>query len=637
MNQPTSRTDEIRTAFAATFDIERELVGGGMSRVFLATERALGRRVVIKVLPPELAAGVNRDRFRQEIQLAAQLQHPHIVPLYAAGTYGDILYYTMPFIEGESLKLALQEHERFTPREVRRILHDVVDALGYAHQRGVIHRDIKPGNVLRSGHHAVVTDFGVAKAISAAMPAHGMTTTGMAIGTPAYMAPEQLAGDPKADHRVDLYAVGLLAYELLTGEMPFAGASPQETMAAQLTRTPEPLDKVRKDVPPELSRVVMWCLAKRPEDRPKDAAALLAALDAIPADAAGLRPHATGRWIGIGAVAAAAAAIAVVMREGPPTPQPAQTPRDTVTVSQAGPPLTRAESLAIASAVEQRLAQRRQAAPPPEAGASRAPAAARATQAAPAAALPDSVLRKMADSIRGEIERAVFDSLARVEAASREGRNGRGARVQIDAGRRGFAPGVPSTIVGLSPSLDSMLRVADEVRRTTASSVSRGGIDSAAFAKRAATLGPARRLVVTEPRTYRGMDDLNAYAVTVADSLRHALGGSRRFVLVDRDTVRQALEKTRTIDDLAQILNADAFASITVVPLRGDSVRWQLTLRDLSAHTAYRTRTLMSSTASRHGAAPGLDSILTIAVRQLHEMDRAPRRTVDLPVPPKQP
>jgi serine/threonine-protein kinase len=281
MSEHAQTTDEIKASFAAGYDLERELLGGGMSRVFLATERALNRKVVIKVLPPELAAGVNRERFRREVQLAAQLQHPHIVPLYAAGSQGEVLYYTMPFIEGESLKHALQEKTRFGPREVMRILHDVVDALGYAHERGVIHRDIKPGNVLRSGAHAVVTDFGVAKAISAALPAAGMTTSGMAIGTPAYMAPEQLAGDPAADHRVDLYAVGLLAYELLTGETPFHAASPQETMAAQLTRTPTPLDKVRRDVPPQLSAAIMRCLEKRPEDRWQKASELLGALDAI--------------------------------------------------------------------------------------------------------------------------------------------------------------------------------------------------------------------------------------------------------------------------------------------------------------------------------------------------------------------
>src|SRR5262245_55757691 len=151
-------TDEIKASFAAGYDLERELLGGGMSRVFLATERALGRKVVIKVLPPELAAGVNRERFSREVQLAAQLQHPHIVPLYSAGSQGEVLFYTMPFIEGESLKHALQEKKRFSPREVLRVLHDVVDALGYAHARGVIHRDIKPGNGRRSGNPPVQTD-----------------------------------------------------------------------------------------------------------------------------------------------------------------------------------------------------------------------------------------------------------------------------------------------------------------------------------------------------------------------------------------------------------------------------------------------------------------------------------------------
>src|SRR5689334_6279358 len=148
---PDPLLDALRAALGPAYEIESELSGGGMSRVFVATERALNRKVVVKVLPPDLAAGVNRERFRREVQLAAQLQHPHIVPLYSAGAHGDVLYYTMPFIEGESLKNALQEKKRFSPREVLRVLHDVVDALGYAHARGVIHRDIKPGNVLRSG------------------------------------------------------------------------------------------------------------------------------------------------------------------------------------------------------------------------------------------------------------------------------------------------------------------------------------------------------------------------------------------------------------------------------------------------------------------------------------------------------
>src|SRR5437660_8753354 len=189
----------LEEALGHAYQLERELVGAGMSRVFVARERSLGRLVVVKVLPPELAAGVNRERFRREIQVAAQLHHPHVVPLLSAGEHGDLLWYTMPFIEGESLRAALERKKKFTVREVCRILHDVVDALAFAHERGVIHRDIKPANILSQGAHALVTDFGVAKAISAALPNTGLTSAGIAIGTPAYMAPEQLAGDVAAN------------------------------------------------------------------------------------------------------------------------------------------------------------------------------------------------------------------------------------------------------------------------------------------------------------------------------------------------------------------------------------------------------------------------------------------------------
>src|SRR6059058_2255110 len=258
----TSFADQLQDALGTGIELERELLGGGMSRVFVAKDRSLGRTIVVKVLPPDLAAGVNRERFRREIQLAAQLQHPHIVPLLSAGEHGELLWYTMPYIDGESLRAAIERKKQFSVRDVLRILHDVVDALAHAHKRGVVHRDIKPANILTQGTHALVTDFGVAKALSAALPLSGVTSAGIAIGTPAYMAPEQLAGDPSADHRMDIYAAGLLAYELLTGVSPFTSPSPREMLTAQLTRDPKPLHEVSADVPHSLSVLIMRCLAK---------------------------------------------------------------------------------------------------------------------------------------------------------------------------------------------------------------------------------------------------------------------------------------------------------------------------------------------------------------------------------------
>src|SRR5947209_179571 len=277
----TEFAEHLQGALGDNYQLDRELTGGGMSRVFVAIDRVLGRRVVVKVLPPELAAGVNRDRFRREIQVAAQLQHPHIVPLLSAGEQGDLLWYTMPYIEGESLRAALERKKKFSAREITRILHDVVDALAFAHERGVIHRDIKPANILTQGSHALVTDFGVAKAISAALPTTGLTSAGIAIGTPAYMAPEQLAGDVAANHRIDIYAVGLLAYELVTGVSPFTGPSPRETLAAQLTRDPTPLHEVSPEIPRSLSALIMRCLAKDPDARPQSADDVLHELDSM--------------------------------------------------------------------------------------------------------------------------------------------------------------------------------------------------------------------------------------------------------------------------------------------------------------------------------------------------------------------
>jgi tetratricopeptide (TPR) repeat protein len=280
----------LQAAVGSTYRIERELGGGGMSRVFLADEVALGRQVVVKVLPPDMAAGVNVERFRREIQLAAKLQHPHIVPVLSAGAEGDLLYYVMPYIEGESLRVKLAREGELPVGEVVRVLREVVDALAYAHGRGVVHRDIKPDNVLLSGHHAVVTDFGVAKAVSEATGESSLTSLGVALGTPAYMAPEQAVADPHVDHRADLYAVGAVAYEMLTGRPPFSGRNAQAVLAAHVTESPEPVTAQRHTVPPALAELVMRCLAKRAADRWQRAEELMPHLEALLTPSGGTAP-----------------------------------------------------------------------------------------------------------------------------------------------------------------------------------------------------------------------------------------------------------------------------------------------------------------------------------------------------------
>ncbi len=289
--RPDDLEARLTAALGAAYAIERELGGGGMSRVFLAEELALGRKVVIKVLPPDLGAGFSVDRFRREIKVAAPLQHPHIVPLLAAGQAGTgdapLLYYTMPYVEGESLRARLEREGELPVPVVLQILHDVLDALEYAHTHGVVHRDIKPDNVLVSGQHAMVTDFGVAKALSESAGSSALTSAGLALGTPAYMAPEQAAADPHVDHRADIYAVGAMAYEMLTGGPVFIGTTAQQVLAAQVTRTPEPVSQRRASVPPILAALVMRCLAKSPADRWQSAAELRQELDRSATPSAG--------------------------------------------------------------------------------------------------------------------------------------------------------------------------------------------------------------------------------------------------------------------------------------------------------------------------------------------------------------
>ena len=283
----SSLTDQLQASLGESYDVAAELGGGGMSHVFRATDIALGRDVVVKLLPVDAAAALSSERFKREIALAAKLQHPHIVPLLSAGTTESGLpYYIMPFVEGESLRGRLIREGELPNGDVVGILREVARALAYAHDRGVVHRDIKPDNVMLSGGSVMVTDFGVAKAVTASMSgehAAGFATTltqlGISLGTPAYMAPEQAASDPSVDRRADLYALGCMAYEMLTGSTPFAGRNVSSTLAAHVTELPEPITRRRPSVPPALAALVMQCLEKHAADRPASAHEVLRALD----------------------------------------------------------------------------------------------------------------------------------------------------------------------------------------------------------------------------------------------------------------------------------------------------------------------------------------------------------------------
>jgi eukaryotic-like serine/threonine-protein kinase len=282
--------EELQASLGTQYTIERELGGGGMSRVFVATETALGRRVVIKILPPEMIVGLSVERFRREIMLLARLQHPNIVPIIATGQAAGLPYFTMPMVEGESLRARLMRSGELPVSEVVRIMRDVTAALAYAHEHGVLHRDIKPDNILLSRHHALVADFGVAKAISDSAAASGtvtdpanepLTSFGVALGTPTYMAPEQALADPGIDGRADLYSLGVVVYEMLAGQPPFSGRSQQAILGAHRTEVATPVIERRPATPPLLAALVMRCLEKRPADRPQQADDVLAAIDAL--------------------------------------------------------------------------------------------------------------------------------------------------------------------------------------------------------------------------------------------------------------------------------------------------------------------------------------------------------------------
>lgn len=290
MSEPPS---QFRDALAGRYEIERELGAGGMAVVYLARDLKHDRLVALKILRPEIALGLGAERFVREIRVAAQLQHPHILPLFDSGEAGGVLYYVTPYVEGESLQELLRRERQLPVPEALAITRQVAGALAYAHSRGIVHRDIKPGNILLEGGEAIVADFGIALALSAAGGGERVTQSGLALGTPAYMSPEQASGSGTVDRRSDIYSLGCVLYEMLAGEPPFSSPTPQAVVARQLRDTPPPLSALRATIPAVVEDAVSRALAKVPADRFTTAAQFVEALDAIEA---GRRPRARAWW-----------------------------------------------------------------------------------------------------------------------------------------------------------------------------------------------------------------------------------------------------------------------------------------------------------------------------------------------------
>jgi len=304
--------ERLQRAVGDVYQIERELGGGGMSRLFLATEASLNRKVVIKLLAPELTGDVSLARFKREFELTATLQHPHILPVLGTGSREGMLWYVTPYIAGESLRHRLQREGKLPIADVARILHEASDALAFAHERGVIHRDIKPENILLLNGHAILADFGIAAALApgstpqAEAPnpdAARLTQVGVAMGTPGYMSPEQAAGEWNLDARADVYALGCVGYELLGGHPPFVGPTPRHVIAAHLSEPAKPIDDLRDDTPPGIAEAIMRALRKEPEDRWQSAAEFRDALGmSFTGARPGVRPHKLARWTGKAAI-----------------------------------------------------------------------------------------------------------------------------------------------------------------------------------------------------------------------------------------------------------------------------------------------------------------------------------------------
>ena len=271
----------LQAILAARYHLESPLGEGGMAIVFVATDLKHGRKVAVKVLRPELAAIIGGDRFLREIEVTSRLQHPHVLPLYDSGVADGLLYYVMPLITGESLRQRLTRERQLPVSDAVAIARGVASALDYAHRQGVVHRDIKPENILLHDGQPLVADFGIALAVATA-GGERLTQTGMSIGTPDYMSPEQASGDPEVGPRTDIYALGVVTYEMLAGSPPFTGPNAQAISAAVLTTDPAPLTERRRSVPDELASAVHRALERLPADRFPNAAEFSRALEQAP-------------------------------------------------------------------------------------------------------------------------------------------------------------------------------------------------------------------------------------------------------------------------------------------------------------------------------------------------------------------
>src|SRR5918993_5192033 len=276
-----STTERLAAVLAGKYRLQHEIGAGGMATVYLAEDLKHHRQVAIKVLRPDLAAAVGPGRFEDEVETAARMHHPHIVPVYDSGDADGILYYVMPLVEGQTLRERLQTGTRMSVPEVARVLSESADALAYAHEHGLVHRDIKPENIMLSGRHAQVMDFGIAKAVRDAGARRSSTSLGLAMGTPEYMSPEQASGDPNLDHRADIYSLGVVGYEMLTGKPPFAGGGTEQILTRHITQAPVPIAETRPEVSPALVAVIMRALAKSPGERWQTAEAMRTQLEPL--------------------------------------------------------------------------------------------------------------------------------------------------------------------------------------------------------------------------------------------------------------------------------------------------------------------------------------------------------------------